>query len=300
MDYVVLDLEWNGAYSRRRKKYINEIIDIGAVRLDSEFNITDRYSMLITPQIGKKLNKYVQELTHISIDELESAQHTFTHALSKFNEFAQNSIILTWGTTDILTMMSNCEYFLHDDRPPFLNYYIDLQAYCQSALSMENPGNQLGLSAVAEMLNINFNADKMHRALADSELSAKCFEKLYDADKIVPFLFRTDDEFFRKITFKNHYITDINNPLVKKSEFYALCENCGEKMQIKSRWQSKNRGFRAKAICPNCNVPSLATVRFKMKFDGMEIKRFVCPAEEKEQTKSKESNNEKTDAAQQG
>lgn len=62
MDYIVLDLEWNGAFSRRRKKYINEIIDIGAVRLNEKLKQVGSYSMLITPQIGKKLNKYVESL----------------------------------------------------------------------------------------------------------------------------------------------------------------------------------------------------------------------------------------------
>ena len=280
MDYVILDLEWNGTFSRRRKKYINEIIDIGAVKLDESLNMVDSYSMLITPQIGKKLNKYVQELTHISIDELESAQHTFTHALSRFNEFAENSVILTWGTTDILTLMSNCEYFLHDERPEFLKYYMDLQDYCQKSLSMSNPGRQLVLMAVSQILEIDFKEEEMHRALADSELSARCFVRLFDGEQVKHMIHKCDDSFYRRISFKNHYITDINNPLVKKSELYAVCPDCGEKMQIKSRWQGKNRGFRAKAICPNCKVPSLATVRFKKMFDGMEIKRFVAPIEE--------------------
>lgn len=290
MDYVVLDLEWNGTYSRRRKKNFNEIIDIGAVKLDSDLNVIDRYSMLITPQIGKKLNRYVEELTHISIDELESAQHTFTHALSKFNAFVENSIILTWGTTDILTMMSNCEYFFHQERPEFLNYYIDLQDYCQTALSMSNPGKQLGLSYVAGLLNIEYDENEMHRALADSELSAKCFKALFDEESVARFLQKADDEFYRKITFKNHYITDLNSPLIDKKELYALCDKCGEKMQVKSRWQGKNRGFRADVLCPKCKIPSQATIRFKLKFDGMEIKRFVCPIEDKNKGENENKN----------
>lgn len=279
MNYVVLDLEWNGTYSRRRKKYINEIIDIGAAKLDSNLNIVDRYSMLITPQIGKTLNKYVQELTHISIDELESAHHTFTHALSRFNEFAENSVILTWGTTDILTLMSNCEYFLHNERPECLVYYMDLQHYCQRALSLTDPGKQPGLESVAQLLGIEYNENEMHRALADSELSARCFARIFDPELAKSLTRRCDDSFYRRITFKNHYITDISNPLVNKSELYAVCPDCGEKMQIKSRWQSKNRGFRAKAVCPKCGVPSVAAVRFKQLFDKMEIKRFVAPIE---------------------
>lgn len=34
MRFVVMDLEWNGAYCRQTRGYFNEIIEIGAVRLD--------------------------------------------------------------------------------------------------------------------------------------------------------------------------------------------------------------------------------------------------------------------------
>ena len=40
MNIVILDLEWNGAYSRRLHGFINEIIEFGAVKLDAQLNIT--------------------------------------------------------------------------------------------------------------------------------------------------------------------------------------------------------------------------------------------------------------------
>ena len=39
MNIVILDLEWNGAYSRRLHGFINEIIEFGAVKLDEKLNI---------------------------------------------------------------------------------------------------------------------------------------------------------------------------------------------------------------------------------------------------------------------
>ena len=44
MDIVILDLEWNGTYSRRLKGYINEIIEFGAV--------TVSYTHLTLPTIA--------------------------------------------------------------------------------------------------------------------------------------------------------------------------------------------------------------------------------------------------------
>ena len=49
MNIVILDLEWNGAYSRRLHGFINEIIEFGAVKLDAQLNITDRFSCFVKP-----------------------------------------------------------------------------------------------------------------------------------------------------------------------------------------------------------------------------------------------------------
>jgi DNA polymerase III epsilon subunit-like protein len=56
MSYVILDLEWNSAYSYKLKRFVNEIIEFGAVRLDNELNIESTFSSLVKPKIGRKLN----------------------------------------------------------------------------------------------------------------------------------------------------------------------------------------------------------------------------------------------------
>lgn len=66
MQFVILDLEWNGSYSRRRKKFINEIIEFGAVKLSCDLHITETFSMLVNPQVGKKLTTESKRL-HISV-----------------------------------------------------------------------------------------------------------------------------------------------------------------------------------------------------------------------------------------
>ena len=34
MKYVILDLEWNGTYSHKKKGFLKEIIEFGAVKFD--------------------------------------------------------------------------------------------------------------------------------------------------------------------------------------------------------------------------------------------------------------------------
>ena len=51
MDYVIFDFEWNNAYDYKSRKGINEIIEIGAVKLDRNLNVTDTFKQLIKPKI---------------------------------------------------------------------------------------------------------------------------------------------------------------------------------------------------------------------------------------------------------
>ncbi len=41
MQYIILDLEWNTAFDKRRKEFVNEIIEFGAVKLTGHRKETD-------------------------------------------------------------------------------------------------------------------------------------------------------------------------------------------------------------------------------------------------------------------
>ncbi len=71
MTYIVMDLEWNGAYSKKAHGYFNEIIEIGAVKLDDTLEITGRFHAVIKPVVSKKLSEIVTNLTSITDEELE-------------------------------------------------------------------------------------------------------------------------------------------------------------------------------------------------------------------------------------
>ena len=51
MSYVILDLEWNGSYSKVLHKFVNEIIEIGAVKLDENLKVIDTFKQLIKPKL---------------------------------------------------------------------------------------------------------------------------------------------------------------------------------------------------------------------------------------------------------
>lgn len=281
MDFVIMDLEWNGTYSKHHHHFFSEIIEFGAVKCDADLNIIDEFSMLVTPQIGKKLNSHVKELTHISSQELLDSHNTFTHVLSKFKKFLGNSILVTWGTSDILVLMENCKYYLNRDDIDFVKFYCNLQAYSEKILDKVDKAHQMGLKTCADLLSIEYDDKELHRALSDSKLTAMCFKKVFNPVKLPKYIESVDDEFYRKITFKNYQIYDFNSPLIDKRQMYFLCEKCGRKARRKTKWKVKNRSFRAEFRCLKCKNEFEGRISFKQTYDGIKIDKRISDIKDK-------------------
>lgn len=278
MMFVVLDLEWNTAFSAHNKKYLNEIIEFGAVKLDGDLNEVDSFSMLVKPQVGKTLTGMVEELTHISNEDL-SGGGTFTHVLSKFKKFAEGCVLLTWGHMDILALIANCQYFLKSERLDFAQWFVDLQKYCERCFNFQKNAKQIGLSKAAQTLEIEFDEQVLHRALNDSRLEAECFKRLYqksEYNELFPqMLHEMDEEFYKKLLFKTVPITDINDPKIDKNEFAVSCKKCGGQMEQKSKWKVVNNAFRAHFYCKKCSLNFEANVRFRLKYEGVSVHKYM-------------------------
>lgn len=273
MNIVILDLEWNGSYSKKVHHYVNEIIEFGAVKVDEDFNVLGEFSILVKPEIGKKLSKHIAELTHITNDELFSTGISFIEACERFDEFAKDCPILTWGTSDILTLMDNYDYYTGDSEIKFLKQYCNLQEYCEYKLDLHDPASQLGLINCAEILGIKKDEEELHRASTDAMLSLECLKRTYDKEKFMGFVTPADDEFYRRITFKNKQITDINNPLVDKSQLYFICDECNIRAEQLTHFKVKNKNFVARFRCPKCRKIFTGRISMRLKFDGLTMKK---------------------------
>ncbi|MFR1214104.1 MAG: exonuclease domain-containing protein [Acutalibacteraceae bacterium] len=83
MNFVILDLEWNGTYSRRLKGFMNEII-IGAVKVDECLHVLDTFDALVRP-LGKNQREN-QTLTNITNEELANGLQ-FMQVMSRFRKW---------------------------------------------------------------------------------------------------------------------------------------------------------------------------------------------------------------------
>lgn len=273
--YVILDLEWNGTYSRRIKGFINEIIEFGAVKVDESLNILDTYEALVRPQVGKKISGKIKTLTSITNEELEGGLQ-FMQVTSRFRKWMGGAVLMTWGTSDILTLIENCRYFCGDPHIPFLGKYIDLQTYCQKMLDYE-PGKQMGLTTAAELLGIDGEGFGHHRALGDSLLSLRCLQRLYCPELLDSMTQQADEEFYRRMTFKTMILCDLNSPLIQPGDMVFHCAQCGRPAQRVGDWQLKNKSYRAIFTCRSCHSSFYGRVQFKLKYEGLLVKKSTVP-----------------------
>ncbi len=276
-----MDLEWNNAYCKKKKGFINEIIEIGAVKLDEELNIVDTFSMFIKAQLGKKLHSRVKELTNITNDDISNGT-PFSQTMSQFRKWSSgnDNIFLTWGDTDIRVLIENFRYFNGISFIPFLSNYVNLQKYAQAFMNISK-ADQIGLSAAAEKLGIDVESYSLHRALDDSLLTADLFKKIFNKHMLSSYSLVCDSSFYSKITFKPKVITDINSPLVDKSKMRCLCDTCGNQCERISEWRVMNQSFRAVFVCRKCKKKIRFTIRFKEYYDRVDIKTSSVPFIEK-------------------
>ena len=103
-------------------------------------------------------------------------------------------------------------------------------------------------------------------------------------------MYTADEKFYDRITFKNTYIVDVKNPLVKKDYLRFSCEDCGKSLRFEGKWKQYNRAFVSLGQCDGCGKKFNARVHIKVKYDGVEVKRKLVekkPKETEEATNNK-------------
>ena len=119
MNYIVMDMEWNQPWpgSPSSKKVLpvqirGEIIQIGAVRVTEDQQVTDEFQILIKPKYYRHLNRRVSKLTGIKETQLREEGVPFPEAIEAFRSWCGEDIIfLTWGFDDIGILRENLMLF---------------------------------------------------------------------------------------------------------------------------------------------------------------------------------------------
>lgn len=178
MDYIVLDLEWNQAVDGKEgenEKIPFEIIEIGAIKLNSDFEEVSRFSQVIKPEVYPKMHHVMKQLVHIDKDELMQGK-PFRDVAASFIEWCGNDYIFcTWGQLDLMEFQRNMEYY---EMPPLcagpLRFY-DVQKLF--SLAYDDGKSRFALETAVDHLKVEKGAD-FHRAFSDAYYTAQIFSLL--------------------------------------------------------------------------------------------------------------------------
>ena len=192
MNYIVFDLEFNQNFNCNtedeniKKNCTNErnltfeIIQIGAIKLNENFQKVSTFNFLVKPVIHKTLHPYVENMTKIDINKANSSQE-FPEIYKNFINFigSDESILCVWGLVDISELINNLNYYkiTTDDLP---SKYLDIQYHASKLLNYKK-GTRVGLKPALELLNINHN-DDFHDAFNDAYYTSKIFKNIYNSD----------------------------------------------------------------------------------------------------------------------
>jgi len=279
-----MDLEWNTAYSKKRKGFFNEIIELGAVRLNDRLEVRDSFQQLVNVQISKRITGLVTGLARLRLADLSDG-NPFPRVLSQFGRWVGrgDTVIMTWSNTDLLVLMDNIQYFTGQHTGiSFMKKYLDMQKLTQAALGLSG-AQQLGLKDAASKLSITDEGFDLHRARDDCLLCAEIFRRVFDRQLVQDMVQTADSEFYERLFFKPYYISNSKSRHISPGSFEFCCPDCNQKAKRLEEFRVKNRTFFARFHCKQCGRDFIGNLRVKRYYDFVTEKQRIVPIPEETQ-----------------
>lgn len=272
MGYIIIDLEFNNMqnitkyyphmYERNRHlrtlEVQNEIIQIGAVKLDDSMKKIDEYKAYIKPYAFSVLNPKITDMTGITEKDLKRAI-SLKDGMNELKKFAgEGNIICSWATDDIAEIVTNSKFQGYND-VFWIKKYLDLQNYCTKILKYKKA---IGLKNALEALEVDVDNTKLHDALNDADYTAQVLRKTYNKDKINNFIV---DNVYDLPSVK---IKDLRkyNPDEIKIDF--KCDKCDELLYIVEPLALLTHKFVSLGKCEKCDGKYLQEVALRKTIAG--------------------------------
>ena len=243
MNYIVFDLEFNMFFKFKEgdsanSDLKNEIIQIGAVKLNEKLETIGEFDLLIKPVIYKRINPYVKRKTNIKTSQVVQGT-PFIKAIESFNSWIGNDYVLcSWGHDDILALRGNCLFFGFDSLS--FNKFINIQKIYMNLRSLTK---QPSLESVVEGLEIEIDSP-FHDALSDASYTADIFRKVYD------FSCDTIMNWEKEQKANELKIEELRTQIGTAT---IWCPECGGFVQ-KNEEVNKRKKYFAFGYCAKCNI----------------------------------------------
>lgn len=257
MDYVVIDLEFNnmqGVYqnmkqylnrenSYKRRLYPNEIIQIGAVRLNGGHTVGEGMNLIVKNTFYKNLNPFISEMTGVTQKDMDQGI-LYPEAINQLEEFCRDAIVVTWGVSDIYEIIRNCH--MHQTPRIILGErYLDLQTW----LGKQIAGNRTpSLKHVMEEFGVEVDDEKLHDGFYDAQSTAFVLKRVLERYGKVDGLVRS------RVLFSSDsiFINDISVREIPDKEITTHCPLCEGHIIYDISMNNENGKVRSLYHCEEC------------------------------------------------
>lgn len=183
MTKVFIDLEFCEVPKKikREQKFCKcEIIQFGAVKLDEENRIFDRFECFVKPKYAQ-ITPFIQDLTHIETKDIANAI-SFEAAMDQWMDWiGEDEVELySWSNTDRtqIRQESTCKGYDHPRLKEILSHWIDFQVEFSGILQIQQ---NIKLEAALNGAGIRFEGS-LHSALSDAENTARLYALTQDRE----------------------------------------------------------------------------------------------------------------------
>lgn len=275
MGYIIIDLEFNNLknITNYYKDFFethgnfdslnleNEIIEIGAVKVDKYMKPISEIREYVKPTIFPVINPIVTEITKIDMNILNDKGVSFEEAISKLKDmFEEGDVLCSWAKDDVVELIINANHYNYKDLS-WLNEYLDIQEYTTKILAHKK---SLGLKAALDELKIKVDETTLHDALYDAKYTVEVFRRVYNSRVIKSYL--VNDIYNMPAI----YVSNLEDVKIDEEQLMLKCPKCGKKVELETPIKLLNWRFAAAGTCPKCKSNVLCEVLVKKTLKGEE------------------------------
>ena len=177
MKYIIFDLEATCWEDKTDKT--NEVIEIGAVKLDENLEIVDTFSEYVKPVINPVLSDFCKTLTSIFQGDVDNAK-TFKGAMDDFDKWilaeGNNVRLLSWGHYDKKQILT--ESALKNYSGNIIKLLEDKHISLKHEFAKIRKERTCGMAKALAKLNLLLEGAH-HRGLDDAKNIVKIFNVVY-------------------------------------------------------------------------------------------------------------------------
>lgn len=251
MNYIVLDLEWNQSSvpGGENPRLPFEIIEIGAAKLDSHFNIIDQYGSIVKPRVYRRLQSRIREILNYDENYLWTTGRPFDVVFREFKKWCgEDYIFCTWGPLDLTYLQQNMSFYYLKNLEFPLRFYNLQEIYANNHYNDKSQMPSLEKAVTELKITID---EPFHSAKNDAYYTALVFKKMnrkHLSDQYCLDYYQHPTDVENEITVKHQFYSEyVTRPfenriqaLEDKDVIGMRCYKCNRKLSKKIKWFVNN------------------------------------------------------------